>query len=116
MAAQSQPDPYTAFLTAVKKVTSEVGENMEGFVTYFAAKRINHPDAEKFPGIPDEQLLFTWASAGPQVVVNQAYLEMAVNLLEQFMKNNRDNLFVATQVMMAEVLKKFMQRERQRNP
>jgi hypothetical protein len=115
MAAQ-QPDPYTTFLEAVKKATQNIGENMEGFVMVFSAKKINHPDAESFPGIPDDQLLFTWASGGHPAVVNLSYLEMAVNLLEQFMQNNRANTYVAMEVMKAEILKKLMSRERQRKP
>lgn len=112
----SKPNPYTLFLAAVKKATSDIGENMEGFVVVFAAKKINHPDGNQFPGVPDDQLVFTWATGGPSPVVNQEYLELAVNLLEQFMHSNRGNLFVAAEVMKAEVLKKYMQRERQRRP
>ncbi len=112
----AQPDPYTLFLAAVKQATAEVGENMEGFVTVFAAKKRNHPDGNKFPGIPDDQLVFTWATGGPPVVVNQEFLEMSVNLLEQILQTNRGNLHVASTVMQAEILKKYIQRERQRRP
>jgi hypothetical protein len=116
MTAQPQPDPYSLFLAAVKKATSSIGENMEGFVMSFSAKRINHPDGDSFPGVPDEQLVFTQAAGGSQNVVNHTYLEMAVNLLEQFLLSNRGNLYVASEVMKSRILEKFMQRERQRNP
>lgn len=114
--AQAQPDPYTLFLAAVRKATSGIGENMEGFVMSFSAKRINHPDGDNFPGIPDEQLVFTYGVGGPQNVINMTYLEMATNLLEQFIQSNRGNLYVATEVMKTKILEKFMQRERQRRP
>jgi hypothetical protein len=110
------PDPYSLFLGAVKKATSGIGENMEGFVVAFSAKRINHPDGGDFPGIPDEQLVTTFGSGGPPNVVNQAYLEMAVNLLEQFVASNRGNLYVGAELMKAKLLEKFMARERQRKP
>lgn len=116
MTPQPQPDPYTLFLAAIKKATSEIGENMEGFVVAFSAKRINHPDGNDFPGIPDEQLVTTFGSGGPANVVNQGYLEMAVNLLERFVQNNRGNLHVGTQIMVAKLLERYMVRERQRKP
>jgi len=111
-----QQDPYQLFLAAVRKATSEIGENMDGFVMTFCAKKINHPDGKDFPGIPDDQLVFTWAVGGPPAVVNMSYLEMAVNLLEQFVQSNRSNLFAATEIMKAKILEKLMARERQRRP
>ena len=112
----AQPDPYSLFLSAMKKATSEIGENMEGFVTVFCAKKINHPDGSKFPGIPDDQLVFTWATGGHPAVVNVSYLEMAANLLEHYLQGNRGNLFAATEIMKAKILEKMLGRERQRSP
>ena len=110
------PDPYTAFLAAVKKATSNIGENMEGFTVCFAAKRINHPDGDDFPGIPEDQLIYTLGTGGHQNLVNHMYLEAAVTLLEQFLKSNRGNLYVASEVLKTRILEKYMARERQRRP
>jgi len=104
------------FLEAMKKATSGIGENMQGFSVCFAAKKIDHPDGDNFPGVPDDQLVYTWAQGGPPVVVNMIYLELAVNLLEQFIQSNRGNLYIAMEMMKAKVLEKMMGRERQRRP
>jgi hypothetical protein len=111
-----QPDPYMVFLEAVMKAKTEIGENMAGFVLSFAAKKLHHPDGGQFPGVADDQLLFTWSTGGHPAVVNQAYLDMAVNLLERFVASNRGNLYVATEMMKARILEKLMQRERERRP
>ena len=110
------PDAYTSFLEAVKKATSGIGENMEGFIMVFSAKKINHPGGGEFPGVPDDQLVFTWASGGKPVVVNASYLELAANLLDLYLQSNRGNLYVATETMKARILERFMGRERQRRP
>jgi len=116
MSQQPQPDPYMLFLNAVKQATSDIGENMEGFSMVFCAKRINHPDGDRFPGVPEDQLVFTWATGGPPAVVENAYMEQAVNLLEKYIAANRGNLYVATEIMKARLIAKLMDRERQRRP
>jgi hypothetical protein len=113
---REETDPYVRFLAAVRKATHNIGENMDGFVLCYCAKKINHPDQDRFPGIPDDQFLFTWGLGGTQAIVNNAYMEMAVNLLEQFLMNSRGNLYVAMQAMESSILQKYMARERQRKP
>lgn len=107
-------DPYVLFLEAVQKVRRDIGENMTGFIMNFAAKKIDHPDGAKFPGIPDDQLLFSWAIGGPQAVVNQACLEMAVNYLERSLQMNQGDLYLTTEKMKVMMLENLAQRSQQR--
>lgn len=113
---QIPQDPYIQFLQTVRRVRTDIGENMSGFILMFCTKKSHHPEKKQFPEIKDDQPLFTWVVGGPTSVTDTAYLELATNLLERFISSNRGNLYIAAESMKARLLQKLMERERKRRP
>ena len=108
--------PYASFLTSVKTITEQIGENMEAFVIVWSAKKKNHPAKNNFPGSSDDDLLHTWMVGGPDQVVNQEVMHMVSLLLDRYVNNCRGNAALALNILIGDITKEHLNRERQRKP